>query len=207
MRTRVKICGITRPEDARAAAGLGVDAIGLVFYVPSPRTVTIVQAQSIVAALPPFVTVVGLFVDAAATEVEAVLQAVRIDALQFHGQETAAQCGGYGRPYIKALRMREDIDLIASVDAYAGASGVLLDAHHEQLAGGTGAVFDWTRVPARLALPVILAGGLTPQNVAAAVRQVRPYAVDVSGGVEAAKGIKDQQKMAAFIQAVNSVNG
>lgn len=207
MRTRVKICGITRPEDARAAAGLGVDAIGLVFYVPSPRTVTIVQAQSIVAALPPFVTVVGLFVDAAATEVEAVLQAVRIDALQFHGQETAAQCGGYGRPYIKALRMREDIDLTASVDAYAGASGVLLDAHHEQLAGGTGAVFDWTRVPARLALPVILAGGLTPQNVAAAVRQVRPYAVDVSGGVEAAKGIKDQQKMAAFIQAVNSVNG
>lgn len=207
MRTRVKICGITRPEDARAAAGLGVDAIGLVFYAPSPRAVTIVQAQSIVAALPPFVTVVGLFVDAAATEVKAVLQAVRIDTLQFHGQETAAQCGGYGRPYIKALRMHEDRDVSASVDAYAEASGVLLDTHHEQLAGGTGTAFDWTRVPARLALPVILAGGLTPQNVAAAVRQVRPYAVDVSGGVEATKGIKDQQKMAAFIQAVNSVNG
>jgi phosphoribosylanthranilate isomerase len=207
MRTRVKICGITRPEDARAAAGLGVDAIGLVFYAPSPRAVTIVQAQAIVGALPPFVTVVGLFVDAAATEVEAVLQAVRIDALQFHGQEMAAQCGGYGRPYIKALRMHEDIDLTASVDAYAEAAGVLLDTHHEQLAGGTGTSFDWTRVPARLALPVILAGGLTPQNVAAAVRQVRPYAVDVSGGVEATKGIKDQQKMAAFIQAVNSVNG
>ncbi|MDP1707847.1 MAG: phosphoribosylanthranilate isomerase [Gammaproteobacteria bacterium] len=207
MRTRVKICGITRPEDARAAAGLGVDAIGLVFYAPSPRAVTIAQAQAIVGTLPPFVTVVGLFVDAAAAEIEAVLQAVRVDTLQFHGYETAAQCGGYGRPYIKALRMREGLDVATSVRDFAGASGVLLDTHHEQLAGGTGEAFDWARIPTGLDVPVILAGGLMPQNVAAAVRQVRPYAVDVSGGVEATKGIKDQQKMAAFIQAVNSVNG
>ncbi len=207
MRTRVKICGITRPEDAQAAAVLGADAIGLVFYAPSPRAVTIVQAQTIVSALPPFVTVVGLFVDAAPAEIAAVLQSVRIDALQFHGHETAAQCERYGRPYIKALRMREDMDVAAGVRDHAGASGVLLDTHHDRLTGGTGEAFDWTRVPAQLALPVILAGGLTPQNVAAAVRQVRPYAVDVSGGVESAKGIKDQQKMAAFIQEVNSVSG
>ena len=186
---------------------LGVDAIGLVFYASSPRAVTHEQAQAIVAALPPFVTVVGLFVDAAVPEIEAVLQAVRIDALQFHGDESAAQCGRYGRPYIKALRMHAGRDVAASVSEYAGARGVLLDTHHDQHAGGTGEPFDWARVPERLALPVILAGGLNPQNVAAAVRQVRPYAVDVSGGVESAKGIKEQQKMAAFIHEVNSVSG
>lgn len=206
MRTRVKICGITRPEDARAAAMLGADAIGLVFYASSPRAVSVAQAQAIVRELPPFVTVVGLFVDAAPAEIEAVLQAVRIDTLQFHGHETAPQCAGYRRPYIKALRMREDVNVAASAREYAEASALLLDTYHEQLAGGTGTTFDWARIPAVLDKPVVLAGGLTAQNVAAAVERVRPYAVDVSGGVESAKGIKDQQKMAAFIQEVNRVN-
>ena len=203
MRTRVKICGITRPEDARAAALLGADAIGLVFYAASPRAVSMAQAQTIVRALPAFVTVVGLFVDAAPAEIKEVLQSVRIDTLQFHGHETAEQCGRYRRPYIKALRMSEDADVAACARDYADAAALLLDTYHEKIAGGTGTPFDWSRVPANVDTPIILAGGLTPQNVAAAVRQVRPYGVDVSGGVESAKGIKDTQKMTAFIQEVH----
>ncbi len=191
MRTRVKICGITRPEDARAAAMLGADAIGLIFYAASPRAVGIEQAQTIVRALPAFVTVVGLFVDAATADIEQVLQSVRIDTLQFHGHETAQQCGGYRRPYIKALRMQEDVDVAACARDYADAVVLLLDTYHEKIAGGTGTPFDWSRVPENINIPIILAGGLTPQNVAAAVRQVRPYGVDVSGGVESAQGIKD----------------
>ena len=206
MRTRVKICGITRPEDAHAAALLGADAIGLVFYASSPRAVSIEQAQTIVCALPAFVTVVGLFVDAAPAEIEQVLQSVRIDTLQFHGHEAAEQCGRYRRPYIKALRMREDVDVAACARDYADAAALLLDTYHEKITGGTGEPFDWSRVPENINIPIILAGGLTPQNVVAAVRQVRPYGVDVSGGVESAKGIKDSQKMAAFIEEVNRVN-
>lgn len=206
MRVRVKICGITRPEDARAAAMLGADAIGLVFCASSPRAVSIEQAQTIVRALPVFVTVVGLFVDAAPAAIKQVLQSVRIDALQFHGHETAEQCGRYRRPYIKALRMQEDADVAVCARDYADAAALLLDTYREKIAGGTGEPFDWSRVPANMDKPIILAGGLTPKNVAAAVRQVRPYGVDVSGGVESAKGIKDAQKMAAFIEEVNRVN-
>ncbi len=205
MRVRVKICGITRVEDALAAARLGADAVGLVFYDPSPRAVSIAQACAIVAALPPFVTAVGLFVDPAPATVRAVLDELPLGLLQFHGQETPSTCAVYGLPYIKALRMREGVDVAAAAARYDAAVGLLLDTYQPGLAGGTGATFDWQRVPAGLDKPIILAGGLTPQNVAAAVKQVRPYAVDVSGGVEADKGIKDAAKLAAFIRGVHSV--
>jgi len=205
MRTRIKICGITRPEDAQAAVRLGADAIGLVFYSASPRAVTIEQAQAIVAALPPFVTTVGLFVDAPLEQVSTTLQGVPLGLLQFHGHETPDDCAAFGRPYIKAVRMRPEVDLAAEALRYSTAQGLLLDTYQPGTPGGTGAAFDWGRVPAGLAKPVILAGGLTPQNVATAVRSVRPYAVDVSGGVEQAKGIKDAEKIAAFIREVNSV--
>jgi len=202
-RTRVKICGITRPEDGAAAARLGADAIGLVFYAPSPRAVTAERATVIAAALPPFVTRVGLFVNAAPVEVEAVLASVRLDLLQFHGDETEADCRRYGLPYLKAVSMRTDLDMAAALRAYPSASGFLLDAYHPALPGGSGERFDWARVPAERPQPIILAGGLTPENVAEAVRTVRPYAVDVSSGVEAAKGIKDVTKMAEFIRGVH----
>lgn len=202
MRTRVKICGITRPDDGQTAARLGADAIGLVFYAPSPRAVTLTQAQAVVAALPPFVSVVALFVDPAPAEVEQVLAAVPVDLLQFHGDEAPEDCRRYGRPYIKAIRMRPGLDVVAEAGRYADARGVLLDTYDPALVGGTGAAFDWSRVPAGLPLPVILAGGLTAANVAQAIKQVRPYAVDVSGGVEAAKGIKDAALLAAFIKEV-----
>ena len=201
-RTRVKICGITRPEDGAAAARLGADAIGLVFYAPSPRAVTAERAIAIAAALPPFVTRVGLFVNAAPAEIEAVLAAVRLDLLQFHGDETEADCRRYGLPYLKAVSMRPDLDMGAALRAYPSASGFLLDAYHPALPGGSGERFDWARVPAESPQPIVLAGGLTPDNVAEAVRTVRPYAVDVSSGVEASKGIKDASKMAEFIRGV-----
>lgn len=201
-RTRVKICGITRVEDALAAASLGADAIGLVFYAPSPRAVDIGKARAICAALPPFVTTVGLFVNATEADIRAVLQDVPLDLLQFHGDESAEACGRYGRPYLKALRMREDIDLMTEVSGYADAAGMLLDSYHKAVQGGTGEAFDWARIPAGMHKPVVLAGGLGPDNVAEAIRQVRPYAVDVSSGVEQDKGIKDAARMAAFIQEV-----
>ena len=206
MRTRVKICGITRPEDALEAARLGADAIGLVFYPPSPRAVTAEQARAIVDALPSFVTIVGLFVDASPAEISAVLGAVRLDTLQFHGNETAAECVRYGRPYIKALRMRPGVDVAACARDHPGSAALLLDAHVEGVPGGTGLAFDWALAPTGLDKPLILAGGLTPENVADAVRRVWPYAVDVSGGVESAKGIKDHRKMAKFINEVNHVS-
>ncbi len=205
MRTRIKICGITRPEDGVAVAEAGGDAIGLVFYGPSPRHVTIAQAQAIVGALPPFVTVVGLFVNASDNEIREVLDNVPLGLLQFHGDEPAGACGGYERPYIKALRMAPGLDVAATVACYRDAQGILLDAYQPGVAGGTGEVFDWQAVPDGLKKPIILAGGLTPQNVSEAVAQVRPYAVDVSGGVEAAKGIKDIGKISAFVAAVNGV--
>ncbi|MDX5370858.1 MAG: phosphoribosylanthranilate isomerase [Pseudomonadaceae bacterium] len=198
---RVKICGITRVEDALAAAAAGADAIGLVFYARSPRAVGIEQAQAIIAALPPFVTTVGLFVDANRDELAHILASVPLDLLQFHGDETREQCEGFGRPYIKALRVKAGDDIAAQVQRYPSASGVLLDTYVEGVPGGTGEAFDWSLVPQDLSKPVILAGGLRPDNVAAAVAQVRPYAVDVSGGVEASKGIKDAQKIGAFIRA------
>lgn len=207
MRTRVKFCGMTRPDDALAAARLGVDAIGLVFYAPSPRAVSIESARAVVAALPPFVSVVGLFVNAAREAVSEVLDSVRIDVLQFHGDESAADCQRYGRPYIKACRVGEGVDVEAVAREHVGAAAVLLDTYDPALFGGTGKTFDWERVPHHVSLPLILAGGLTPENVAEAIRAVRPYAVDVSGGIEAAKGIKDAHRMQQFMNAVaNAAN-
>jgi len=201
-RTRVKICGFTRPGDALEAARLGVDAVGLVFYPRSSRYVTGERAAAIAAALPAFVTVVGLFVDARPGEIEAVLGQVPLDLLQFHGDETPAECERFGRPYIKAVRMAPGIDLYREAERFHQARGLLLDAWHPAVPGGTGERFDWARIPADLPLPVILAGGLSPANVAEAVRRVRPWAVDVSSGVESAKGVKDPAKMAAFLREV-----
>ncbi len=191
---RSKICGITRIEDALAAVEAGADAIGFVFYAKSPR----------VAALPPFVTTVGLFVNASRCELGEILDAVPLDLLQFHGDETSAQCEGFHRPYIKALRVKAGDDIAAACRAYPGASGILLDTYVEGVPGGTGEAFDWSLVPQGLSKPIILAGGLTADNVAQAIAQVRPYAVDTSGGVEQSKGIKDPAKIKAFIQAVRA---
>jgi phosphoribosylanthranilate isomerase len=202
MRTRVKICGLTRIEDAKAAARLGVDAIGLVFYPPSPRNIDIGQARSIVDALPPFVTVVGLFVDENPKRVEEILQAVRIDLLQFHGDESRKYCEWFNRSYIKAIRMRAGTDLRRTALHYHSASGLLLDADDPLAKGGTGQGFDWAMITPDCPLPVILAGGLRPDNASDALRNVKPYGLDVSSGVEAAKGIKDTDKMAAFIKEV-----
>jgi phosphoribosylanthranilate isomerase len=202
LRTRVKICGITSAADALAAVHKGCDAVGLVFYRPSPRYVSIEQARKIVAVLPPFVSVVGLFVDAPEHEIREALSQVRLDLLQFHGEESAEACGSYGMPYIKAVRVREDTNLLQYAAIYAEARALLLDTYKEGTAGGTGEVFDWGLIPGELTVPIILAGGLNPGNVAEAIRRVRPYAVDVSGGVEKSRGIKDADKIAAFMQGV-----
>lgn len=201
---RSKICGITRVEDALAAAEAGADAIGLVFFAKSPRAVSVQQARAIIAALPPFVTTVGLFVNASRGELSEILEAVPLDLLQFHGDETAADCAGYHRPYIKALRVRAGEDIRARCAAYPQAAGILLDAFVPGVPGGTGETFDWSLVPRDPGCPIILAGGLTPENVGAAIHQVRPWAVDVSGGVEAQKGIKDVVKVRAFVGAVRA---
>ena len=201
---RVKICGITRVEDGLVCARLGADAIGLVFYAPSPRHVSVEQARAIMAALPPFVTTVGLFVDAAPVEVRAVLAQLPLDMLQFHGNETPEYCRGFGRTYLKALRVKPGADLVQYASAYPDAKGLLLDTHVEGIAGGTGQAFDWSLIPARLPLPMVLSGGLNPANIAAAIRRIQPAAVDVSSGVEAVKGIKDADKIAAFMQGVRN---
>lgn len=203
---RSKICGITRIEDALAAVAAGADAIGFVFYAKSPRAVTAVQARAIIAALPPFVTTVGLFVNASACELNETLDAVPLDLLQFHGDETPEQCEGYHRPYIKALRVKAGDDIVGACNAYASASGILLDAYVEGVPGGTGQAFDWSLIPQGLSRPIILAGGLTVDNVVQAIDQVRPYAVDVSGGVEKSKGIKDHDKIRAFMHNVRATN-
>lgn len=199
---RSKICGITRIEDALVAAEAGADAIGLVFYAKSPRAVSIQQARDIVAALPAFVTTVGLFVNASREELNDVLEGVALDLLQFHGDEAPAECERYQRPYIKALRVKPGDDIAQLAAPYAKARGILLDTYVPGVPGGTGAAFDWSLVPRDLPQPVILAGGLSAANVQAAIEQVRPYAVDVSGGVEASKGIKDAAKIRAFMRAV-----
>lgn len=200
-RTRIKICGITRPEDARAAVDLGADALGLVFYAPSPRCVSVEQAWEIARAVPPFVTLVGLFVNETKLTVRRVLEAVPIQLLQFHGDEEESFCRSFHAPYIKAARVRPGLDLVKYAESYPTAQGLLLDAYVEGY-GGAGKTFDWTMIPPHLPLPVILSGGLDAGNVAEAVRTVRPWAVDVSSGVEAAKGIKDAAKIAAFIAGV-----
>lgn len=202
MRTRIKICGITRVEDAQAAVQYGADAIGLVFYPPSPRAVAVSDAARIVKSLPPFVTVVGLFVNQEPAEITRILAEVPLDLLQFHGDESPEACEGFGRPWIKAIRMRPDTDLPAQAEVYAAASGLLLDTYQAGVPGGTGQVFDWSRIPTDLCRQIILAGGLDSENVTQAVLSVHPYAVDVSGGVEAAKGIKDKSKIKAFIAGV-----
>ncbi len=201
-RTRVKICGITRVEDAVSAVNAGADAIGLVFYAQSPRCVTAEQAQEIVAAIPPFVSVVGLFVNATKTEIEAVLSKVRLDILQFHGDESAHDCEQIKMPYYKAIRVKPDTNLLQYEVEFSSAKALLLDAHSDVAFGGTGLTFDWSLIPKNLSKPVVLAGGLTADNVASAIQQVQPYAVDVSGGVEMAKGIKDAAKIVAFMRAV-----
>ncbi|MCD5972902.1 N-anthranilate isomerase [Pseudomonas savastanoi pv. glycinea] len=200
---RSKICGITRIEDALAAVEAGADAIGFVFYAKSPRAVSVQQARAIIAALPPFISTVGLFVNASRCELNETLDAVPLDMLQFHGDETPEQCDGYHRPFIKALRVQAGDDIAASCRLYSRASGILLDTFVAGVPGGTGETFDWALIPNSLEKPIILAGGLTSANVAQAITQVRPYAVDVSGGVEKSKGIKDHDKIRAFMSAVH----
>ena len=206
MRTRVKICGFTRIEDAVEAANLGVDAIGLVFYPPSPRHVEIEQAIQIVNALPAFATVVALFVDEQEARIREILQRVPIDCLQFHGDEPAKTCRIYGKRYIKAVSMKDNIDIQALTLEYHDADGLLLDAYHPDAKGGTGSQFDWALIPQHCTLPIILAGGLDETNAKLAVQTVRPYALDISSGVELKKGVKDSLKMAAFIKQVNEGN-
>ncbi len=198
--TRVKICGITAIEDGLQAAQAGADAIGLVFYAKSPRYVEVATAAAIVRALPPFVTVVGLFVDALEEYVRAVLEHVPLDILQFHGKESPTYCARYGRPYLKAVRVREDTDLLQCAADYAAAQALLLDAYVPGVPGGTGERFDWTRIPVTFPKPIVLSGGLTPDNVRQAIGQVHPWAVDVSSGVEASPGRKDPAKVSLFIE-------
>lgn len=204
--TAIKICGITRTEDALAAARCGAHAIGLVFYGASPRHVMPDRAAKIMRALPPFVMSVGLFVNAPASDVRKTLDVVRVDLLQFHGDEKPDYCRQFDLPYLKALRVRPGLDLLQYAQEYRDAKALLLDAYVEGTHGGTGATFDWGLIPKQLPLPVVLSGGLTPQNVTDAVRAVRPWAVDVSSGVESSKGIKDAAKIAAFVTGVRDAD-
>ncbi|MFB2538618.1 MULTISPECIES: phosphoribosylanthranilate isomerase [unclassified Acinetobacter] len=206
-RVRSKICGLTRVKDVHNAVALGVDAIGLVFYPPSPRAVSAEQAVALVQTIPPYVQVVGLFVNADATEIENILNCVHIDILQFHGDETPEQCQQIAqmtkKRWYKAIQVKADMDILSMIRAYrqAGASAILLDAYHADLKGGTGHAFDWTLFP-KSDVPLILAGGLNPENVADAIRLTQPFAVDVSGGVESSKGIKCAEKMQQFISNI-----
>jgi phosphoribosylanthranilate isomerase len=202
VRTRVKICGITRIEDALTAVAQGADAIGLVFYDPSPRNVSISLAAEIASQIPAFVTVVGLFVNAEPHFIKEVISNVKLDLLQFHGDETPTECASYSLPFIKAIRVKPDTNLVQYAQDFSFAKALLLDAYTEGMAGGTGHVFDWNLIPKQLTKSVILAGGLTADNVADAIVQTNPYAVDVSGGVELSKGIKDAAKIAAFMRQV-----
>jgi phosphoribosylanthranilate isomerase len=202
--TRIKICGITRPEDARVAVDSGADAIGLVFYAESPRCVDQERAAQIAAAVPPFVTVVALFVNELATDIARILQHVPVGLIQFHGDEDAAFCRQFGRPWIKALRVRAGMDLQRTCLEYEGARGILLDNWEAGIPGGTGKSFDWGLAEAALPLPVVLAGGLNEENVASAIGRVRPAAVDVSGGVEHSPGIKDAGRIRRFVAAVRA---
>jgi phosphoribosylanthranilate isomerase len=201
MRTRIKICGITRVDDALAAARLGVDAIGLVFHEPSPRRVDVRTAARIIESLPPFCDAVALFVDPPAARVREVLDAMRVSLLQFHGNEPAEFCGSFGVPYMKAVRMKPDTDIAAVAARYEDAAALLLDAWHPELPGGTGRSFAWRELPP-LHCPVVLAGGLDASNVGQAIGIMHPYGVDVSSGVEAAPGVKDAGRMTAFVRAV-----
>ena len=199
MAVRVKICGITRLQDLQAACRAGADALGFVFYEKSPRHVAVEAAAALVHAMPPFVQSVGLFVDAEPAFIESVLRRVPLDLLQFHGDETPADCARHGRPYLKAIRVNPDTDLLKCAADFGTAQGLLLDAFVSGVPGGTGERFDWGLIPPKLPKPIVLSGGLDPDNVAEAVRRVKPWAVDVSSGVEVSKGIKDAHKIAQFI--------
>ena len=205
MRTRIKICGITRVEDARAAAQAGADAVGLVFYPPSPRFLSLDWARELKNELPPFVMPVALLVNPSAAEVYTVLERVRPAMLQFHGDETPVFCAQFGVPYLKACRVKPGVDLLEYLRPFAGAAGWLLDSHVEEF-GGVGESFDWSLVPDERIRPLVLSGGLTRDNVGEAVRRVRPWAVDVSSGVESSKGVKDAARIAAFIAEVRNAD-
>ena len=202
MRTRIKICGITREQDMFAAADAGADALGFVFYAPSPRNLDVAAATGLMARVPAFVTTVALFVDADPELVETVVEHTSVDLLQFHGDEPVDYCRNFGRPYIKAVRMKKQTELPEMVKKYQDAQALLVDSYSPTAAGGTGETFDWDHIPPGIEMPLVLAGGLDPENVGAAIQQVRPHAVDVSSGVEQDKGIKDAAKVAAFIEAV-----
>ncbi|MGI9332257.1 MAG: phosphoribosylanthranilate isomerase [Gammaproteobacteria bacterium] len=202
LRTRVKVCGITRIADAEAAADLGADAVGMIFWRPSSRYVQPATAARIGRSLPPMMSAVGVFVDPPAEDVQALLDSVHCDLLQFHGDEAPDFCGQFGVPYVKAVRMRGGVDLHAVAELYADARALLLDTYRENKPGGTGEIFDWASVPANLKKPVIIAGGLDAACVGQAIAAVKPYAVDVSGGVESAPGIKDPKEIEAFIREV-----
>jgi phosphoribosylanthranilate isomerase len=206
MRTRVKICGLTRRADVDAAVAAGVDAIGFVFHPPSPRAVSPQDARDLCAGLPPFVTAVGLFVDASPEHVRSTLNRVPLELLQFHGEEDPELCASFGRRWIKAIRMHAGVDLAEEQRRYEQAAGLLLDTFDPARPGGTGRRFDWDRIPAAIASSIVLAGGLDGENVGEAIRRVRPFGVDVSGGVEASKGVKDQDKIRDFMQRVNDVD-
>ena len=199
MNCRVKICGITNLEDALMACSHGADALGFVFYEKSPRYVSSEVANSIVSQLPPFVTPVALFVDADGALINSVISGSSRWIIQFHGSESESECFSYQRPYMKALRVQKGDDVTALVNQYPSASAMLLDAYKAGVPGGTGEVFDWSLIPDNLSKPIVLAGGLTPSNVEQAIKQVKPYAVDVSGGVELSKGIKSEPKVQEFI--------
>ena len=206
MTTRVKVCGITRGEDGLAAARVGVDAVGGVFYPGSPRYVASQRARDITATLPPFVSTVGLFVDADAATVAATLQVIRLDYLQFHGAESPEFCVQFDVPFLKAVRVKPGVDLLQYAITFSAAKALLLDAFVAGIHGGTGQGFDWQLIPLNMPIPVILSGGLAPGNIAQAVRTARPWAVDVSSGVEAEKGIKDADKIEQFMRGVRNAD-
>ena len=206
MRSRVKICGITRLQDAQAAIEAGADALGFVFYKPSPRYIDPVVAKKIISSLPPFVTTTALFVNEEESVVNQIIQLIQPDLLQFHGDEEPSYCAQFERPYIKALRMADGVDLSQQLSLFISARAILLDTYVKGVPGGTGATFNWQLIPANISNKIILAGGLDSDNVGAAIRQVRPYAVDVSGGLEAEKGIKSLEKITKFMSEVNNAN-
>ncbi len=205
-RTRIKICGIREVAHARLAAEAGADAIGLVFHAKSPRHVEADRAAEIASALPPFVMAVGLFVDVPEAAVRAILEQVPLDLLQFHGSETPEFCARFGKPWMRAVRMEEGVDLVECAQRFSRAKALLLDAHVPGEAGGTGRTFDWSRIPRGLPVPVVLSGGLDAANVGRAIREVRPWAVDVSSGVEGERGVKDPVKIVEFIRRVRDEN-
>ena len=201
-RTRVKICGLRERDHVRIAAEAGADAIGFVFYGPSPRYVQAEEAAPLAASLPPYMSAVGLFVNASETEIRGILERVPLDLLQFQGDETADFCVRFGKPFVRAVRMAEGTDLLEYARRFSAAKALLLDAHAPGIPGGTGRTFDWSAIPPGLPMPLILSGGLDAENVGRAVREVRPWAVDVSSGVESSRGVKDPRKIVEFIRSV-----